>query len=127
LGDLALASLPPLLRQVIDGRVARLGGEAQRLLAAAAVIGQEVPLALWAAVGQAGEDAFLEAVAAAVEARLLAAAGDDAGVRFAHALVREALYEGLPPGRRRAWHRRVAEALQSAPDPDPDAVAYHLR
>ena len=37
--------VPALLRQVIDGRVARLGEDAQRLLAVAAVIGQEVPLA----------------------------------------------------------------------------------
>ena len=52
----ARCRVPALLRQVIDGRLARLGEEAQRLLAVAAVIGQEVPLALWAAVAEADED-----------------------------------------------------------------------
>ena len=45
---------PPLLRQVIEARLARLGEESQRLLAVAAVIGQEVPLAVWAAVARGG-------------------------------------------------------------------------
>ena len=50
-----------------------------------------------------------------------------AGVRFAHALIREALYEGVLAPRRRAWHRRAGEALLATPHPDPDAVAYHFR
>ena len=48
-------------------------------------------------------------------------------MRFAHALVREALYEGVIGLRRRALHRRVAEALLGSPAPDPDEVAYHFR
>ncbi len=127
LGDLARVPVPPLLRQIIEGRLARLGEEARRLLGVAAVIGQTVPLALWAAVGGVGEDALLAVLEPAVEARLLEAEADGAGVRFAHALIREALYEGLLPPRRRAWHRRVGEALAGLPDPDPDAVHYHLQ
>ena len=49
--------MPALLRQVIDGRLARLGEDARRLLALAAVIGQEVPLPLWRAVADSTEDA----------------------------------------------------------------------
>ena len=51
LGDLAGAGVPPLLRQVIDARVARLGDDAARLLAVAAVLGQAAPLL---AVGSRG-------------------------------------------------------------------------
>jgi hypothetical protein len=47
-------------------------------------------------------------------------------VRFAHALIREALYLGTSPPRRRQWHRRTGEALLHA-TPDPDVVAYHFR
>ncbi len=54
LSDLRGVQMPPLLRQLIDGRVARLGEEAEQLLALAAVIGQEIPLDLWAIV--AGTD-----------------------------------------------------------------------
>lgn len=49
------------------------------------------------------------------------------GARFAHALIRGALYEGTLPLRRRAWHRRAGAALAATRQPDPDTVAYHFR
>jgi DNA-binding CsgD family transcriptional regulator/tetratricopeptide (TPR) repeat protein len=127
LGALADIRVPVLLRQVIDARLERLGAEAGALLAVAAVIGQVVPLALWAAVGETTVDALLPLVERAVEARVIDAASDGLTVRIAHALIREALYEGVLPPRRRVWHRQIGEALlaQSAA-PDPDAVAYHF-
>src|SRR5262249_4709104 len=51
LGNLEGVAVPVLLRQIVAGRVSRLGTEAARLLGIAAVIGPEVPLGLWAAVG----------------------------------------------------------------------------
>ena len=51
-GDLAVAPVPALLRQVIAGRVAKLAPEAQRLLAIAAVVGPEVSLAVWGGGGR---------------------------------------------------------------------------
>ena len=48
LGGLAGAHIPPLLRQVIDGRLDRLDARVQHLLAVAAMIGQEVDPSLWA-------------------------------------------------------------------------------
>ena len=125
LGDLAAVSVPPLLRQVIDARVDRLGDASRDLLAAAAVIGQVVPLELWRAVADADEATILATIERAVGARLLEPTAE--GARFAHALVREALYEEILPLRRRAWHRRAAEALATTPGADPDAVAYHFR
>ena len=125
LGDLARVPVPALLRQVIAGRLARLGDEDRRLLAVAAVIGQEVPFDVWATVGEAGEGALLDTAERAIAARVLEAT--QAGVRFAHALIRESLYEGVLAPRRRAWHRRAGEALLATPHPDPDAVASHLR
>ncbi len=127
LGDLAGAGLPPLLGQVIDARVDRLGEAARGLLAVAAVVGHAVPLALWATVAGIDEAALLETVERATGARLLVDTPDGAAVRFAHALVREALYAGLPGTRRRRVHGAVAAALLARPAPDPDAVADHLR
>ncbi|MGN6812164.1 MAG: LuxR C-terminal-related transcriptional regulator, partial [Thermomicrobiales bacterium] len=46
---------------------------------------------------------------------------------FAHALVREALYDGILVSRRRRIHLRVAESLLDTTSPDPDMVAYHLQ
>ena len=127
LGDLAGARVPPLLRQVIEARIDRLGPEARGRLLAAAIVGQEVPLDLWAVAAAEDEADLLPTLEGALEARLLAETDD--GIRFAHALVREALYEGVLGPRRRALHRRVAEALlgRAPPGPDADAVAHHLQ
>jgi len=127
LGPIAATGVPPLLRQVIDARVDRLGEAARELLTVAAVVAQAVPLALWQAVAGADEDALLATVERAVGAGLLTEMPGRDSARFAHALVREALYDGLPTARRRALHRRVADTLSAAPEPDPDAVADHLR
>jgi len=127
LGDLAQAAVPALLRQVIEGRLARFDDAGQRLLAVAAVIGQDVPLAVWAAVGEADEEGLLDLTEQAEEAKLLIGTPDGTGVRFAHALIREALYEGIPSVRRRRLHRRAGEALAEAGNPDPDAVAMQFQ
>ena len=127
LGELDRVVVPPFLRQVIEGRVARLGEATRQPLAMAAVIGQEVPLALWAEVADLDEEALLTIVERAVDAHLLEADPDGRRVRFVHALTREALYEGILPPRRRLWHRRVGEALAAGTRPDPDAVAYHFQ
>lgn len=127
LGALTAIVLPSLLRQVIDGRLTRLGEETQALLGVAAVIGQEAPLALWAAVAGGDEDALLEPIERAGEARVLAETTDVGSVRFGHALIRETLYEAIPAIRRRQIHRQVGASLAASPHPDPDAVAYHFQ
>src|SRR5215213_8623910 len=127
LGEINRVVVPAFLRQVIDGRVERLGEDLRQPLAMAAVIGQDVPLTLWAQVAGIDDQELLDIVELAVEAHLLAAERDGARVRFVHALTREALYEGVLPPRRRLWHRQVAEALMAGASPDVDAVAYHLQ
>ena len=71
--------VPPLLRQVIDGRVVRLGEATRRPLALAAVIGQEVPLDALGAVAELDEEELLDVVERAVEAHLLEARGTAPG------------------------------------------------
>ncbi len=127
LRDVGATAVPALLRQVIDGRLGRLGDENRRLLSVAAVIGHDVPLDVWAAVGEADEDALLDLTERAEEANLLLGTADGTGVRFAHALIREALYEGIPSMRRRRLHLRAGEALAKTRNPDPDAVAMHFQ
>lgn len=127
LGDFTGIGLPIQLREVIDARVLRLDEEAQELLSIAAVIGQAVPLALWAAVTQRDEEELLTVGEKAIAARLMKDVPDGSGLEFTHALVREALYEGMLSLRRRRIHRQIAEALMAERHPDPDAVAYHLQ
>lgn len=127
LGTLDRVVVPPLLRQVIDGRVARLGADTRTPLAVAAVIGYDVSLVLWAGIAELNEGDLFDIVERAVEAHLLEADSDGTRVRFVHALTREALYDGILPPRRRIWHRMVAEALMASPQPNPDTVAFHLQ
>jgi DNA-binding CsgD family transcriptional regulator/tetratricopeptide (TPR) repeat protein len=127
LGTFEQVRIPTLLRQVIDGRIERLGPEAATLLAVAAVIGQVVPIALWTAVGETTDEAILALVERTVEANIMDSHPDGLAVSFTHALIREALYESVLPPRRRVQHRRVGEALiAEETTPDPDAVAYHF-
>jgi DNA-binding CsgD family transcriptional regulator len=126
-GALEHLGVPMLLQQVIDERLAGLGAEARDLLAVAAIIGQVAPLELWSAVGETTVEALLPLVERAIEARVIDATTDGLSIRFAHALIREVLYEGVLPPRRRVWHRRIGEALMAqGTTPDPDAVAWHF-
>jgi predicted ATPase len=104
------APVPLLLHQFIDARLTRLGDEADALLAYAAVIGQEVPLAVWRAVTGVEEETLADVAEGAQVAHLVAAWPDRQGIRFTHALVREVLYESVPPcdvgGCTSGWPRR---------------------
>ena len=119
--------VPNLLRQVIEGRLERLGGETRELLAVAAVIGQEVPFNLWHSVGDVSDERLAEAIGRALEARLIEETPGGGRLRFVHALVRETLYRELALPFRQGWHRRVGEALEQTAGPDPEEVANHFR
>jgi DNA-binding CsgD family transcriptional regulator len=127
LGDLRRVQVPPLVRQVIEGRLARLDDAIVRPLSLAAIIGQEVSFALWEKVTGESEEQLISIVESAITAGLVEATDDGLGFRFGHALVREAIYEGINPLRRRGHHQLVAEALLDADSPDPNIVGYHLR
>ncbi len=126
LGELAPLVVPTLVRQVIDLRIERLGPDLREPLAVAAVIGQDVQIALWQNVSGLPLEDLISIVDLAVDWHLVVADADGTRIRFVHALTREALYEGILPPRRRVLHREVAEALISLSNPDPDPVAFHL-
>ncbi|CAN5644816.1 hypothetical protein BH23CHL2_BH23CHL2_03510 [soil metagenome] len=125
--DLEHLPVPPLVRQVIDSRLNRLGDDARRPLEVASVIGQDVPFALWSAVDGLQDGDLVSVAERALDAHLLVGSGDGETLRFPHALIREALYEGLLPPRRRMLHGRVAEALMASPGVAPDTIAHHLQ
>ena len=127
LDDLDRVRVPPLVRQVIDDRVARLGERGREPLTIASVIGHDVPLDLLASIAGTGEDSLFEAIDRAIEWHLCTESMNGARIHFVHALTREALYTSIPPLRRRTLHRQVAEALEARPDGDPDAIAWHYQ
>jgi predicted ATPase/DNA-binding CsgD family transcriptional regulator len=119
--------VPSLLRQVIEGRLERLGEETRGFLAVAAVIGQEVPFGLWHSVSGTSDDRLAEAIGRALEAHLIEEVSGSERLRFVHALVRETLYRELALPFRQRWHRRVGEALEQTARPHPEEVANHFR
>ncbi len=127
LGDLEHLRVPPLLRQVIERRLSRLGQTTRELLQVAAIIGQDVPLDLWQQVSEASDDTLALAVEQGLQAHLIEEMPSRSSYRFHHALLREALYDEVIAVRRRAWHRTVAETLVARPKAVPDAVAYHFQ
>jgi DNA-binding NarL/FixJ family response regulator len=126
LTDLSQVQVPPLVRHVVAERATQLGDAERRLAQLAAVIGTTVALDLWQETAGVSEDELIATVETALAAGLLVETADRHGLRFRHALIREALYEEVVLPRRRAWHRRIAEILAARPQPDPDAVAHHF-
>ena len=105
--------VPESVRHAVGVRLARLGDDANELLGAAAVLGLELdPRALegTAALEPAAAEAALDEV---LRARLLRPAAAAGRFEFAHALVREAVYDELNVLRRARLHRRAADALRA--------------
>ena len=104
--------------ELVAARVGSLGEPVRRLLEAAAVLGQEFDTSLLARVSGRSLDETLDALDDATAARLLMPAVSRVGrVAFAHAIVREALAQTLPPARRTRLHAEALAALL----PDADA------
>jgi DNA-binding CsgD family transcriptional regulator len=113
---------PREVAQHVAIRLARLPEPAQALARAAAVFGSEASLRHAAAVAELEPSASHPAADALFEAGLLS---DVIPLRFAHPLVRAAVYAAIPQGARATAHRRAA-ALLALEDVPVEQVAAHL-
>ena len=123
---LDFAELPDSIREVVAARVERVGSSVARVLAAAAVIGVEFELPVLALVLGEDEELILDRLEAAEEGGLLDPVGNDR-FGFAHALIANALVQGVNDVRRATLHRRVAEAYEQLglAESQPGEVAVH--
>ena len=104
--------VPAGVREVIERRMVRLPQRCIELLTLAAVVGEEFPLDVVASAASTNVADVVEELDVAVSQ----GAAREAGVgryRFAHALFREALYEGLGAIARARLHLQVANALEA--------------
>jgi DNA-binding SARP family transcriptional activator len=119
--------LPDRIRKVVLGRLERLTEGAQRLVAAAAVIGREFEFTLLRRVGGLGERQTAEGVEELVRRGLLRAAGEL--LEFTHDSIRHVASERLLEPTRRGLHHATAEALEAAhadrPEIVHDRLAHH--
>jgi tetratricopeptide (TPR) repeat protein len=125
----AAAAIPEGVRDVVRRRVARLGQETAAVLGAASVIGTEFGIDLLGGMTKVPLEALLSTLDEAIRARLVAEVLDAVGrYRFAHALVREVLYEDLGVVRRASLHWVAGELLDTrdAGDEHLPEIANHL-
>ena len=101
-------------------RLARLGPAAIALAQAVAILERDARLVTAAALAELDEPAARAAADALIAARVLDAAHP---LRFAHPVLRAAVYADVGLARRAAGHRRAAELLDASA---PDRAALHL-
>ena len=128
----AMSSLPESVREVVEHRIDRLGGQAREALRIAAVIGRSFDVELLAQLVEMSEARLLDELEAAVDASLLRESADRVGrFTFEHALINHTLYQGLGGTRRARLHHLVAEAIEQLHGPDSDEhlveLALHWR
>ncbi len=122
---------PDTVREVVTQRVARLGEETTAVLELAAVIGPEFDLAVLVSGTGRDEAALLGSIDLALRSGMVADVPERPLVfRFAHELVRRALYDRLPAPRRAELHLCAGEALEAG-SPQPSArtladLAHHF-
>jgi DNA-binding SARP family transcriptional activator len=111
------------LGKYIIARLSSASAEARSLAAAAATLNREGPLQLLARVTELSPIAAAGAAAELVELGILAESGS---IRFAHDLMREAVFLGILPAERSFWHARIADTLATTSEvPPAGEVAFH--
>ena len=128
---LSALGIPQSVRDVIERRLRRLSRDCIHLLTVASVLGREFALDAIEEVSELSSEQLYEVLDEALNARALSSVPGERGrLRFAHALIRETLYENLTTLRRVQLHRRIAEMLEAlyAADPTPHLaeLAYHF-
>jgi tetratricopeptide (TPR) repeat protein len=104
--------LPADLAAMVRERIARLGKNAETLLAAAAVVGERFGFEVARSASGLPQEEALEALERSLSGRVVEES--EGGYRFRHALVREALYRELTRPRGLQLHRAVAESIEAA-------------
>lgn len=131
--DEAALEIPDSIRPVIERQVSRLSPTQRQVLEAASVIGDRFNLAGVAAAADLDEDAAETVLSEPGSRRFIRSAAsaptDDRRTpkfEFIHALLRHALYGGIPRGRRAALHHRIATLEEAARGASADEIAAEL-
>ncbi|MFI9464006.1 ATP-binding protein [Streptomyces xiamenensis] len=121
----ALGSVPPGVRDALHRRLRLLPAPVGALLTDAAVLGREFAVPLLAATAGMAVAEAEELLRQAFSARLVTTGEEPGRYAFAHDLVREVLYEALPPERSRERHAAAVRALEGAGRASAAELARH--
>jgi DNA-binding SARP family transcriptional activator/tetratricopeptide (TPR) repeat protein len=124
--ELQRFELPEGVKRMLARRLERLDPRTIELLGMGSVAGRDFDLELLEQLVDLTEGEFLSALEDALAAGVLLESMSVPGrYSFSHALIREALYEGMSAPRRARQHRRVAEALEASGHASLSALALH--
>jgi class 3 adenylate cyclase/tetratricopeptide (TPR) repeat protein len=110
-GSVSELQIPQGVREVVGRRLDRLSEETNESLRVAAVIGRDFEEQLVVRVAELSQEGLMTAAREAIAERLVTGLGDER-YSFAHALVRDTLYQELSPAKRSALHERVGLAIE---------------
>jgi class 3 adenylate cyclase/predicted ATPase len=123
--------IPATLQDLVTARLDRMEGE-REVAQLAATLGREFSYELLAAVGTVDEPTLQAELAKLVQAEILYPKGRPPRCTyiFKHALLEDALYNALVKGKRRQFHRRIAEVLEArfsqTVGTRPELLAHHF-
>jgi tetratricopeptide (TPR) repeat protein len=121
--EVAQVTLPPTLRLTILRRLSFLPDHTLKALRAASILGSSFTVTDLSATTALPALELSQALAGGITGRVLEDDGDR--LRFRHDLIRDALYEDLPPTVRRGLHREAGQRLARTGAPSLQ-VAEHL-
>ncbi len=128
-GTAAELHIPQGVREVVGRRLDRLSDETNEGLRVAAVIGRDFESEVVNRVAELSEEQLASAAREAIAERLVTDLGDNR-LSFAHALVRDTLYDELSPAKRSALHERTGLAIEEICGDDVDQrlgeLAHHF-
>ncbi|TMF73649.1 MAG: hypothetical protein E6I18_15445 [Chloroflexi bacterium] len=123
--ETATWGIPEGVREVIAKRVRALSGDANLLLQAASVLGDDCESEPLSTVAELDGSRFLESLEEIMGAGMVHAEGHR--YRFSHPLVQRTIYDGLSLARREILHQRAAKTLETSGSPHLSALAVHSR
>jgi DNA-binding winged helix-turn-helix (wHTH) protein/tetratricopeptide (TPR) repeat protein len=118
-------SLPETIVTAARAKVARLPERVRTLVEQAAVIGDEFHVSTLCRLTGENESDVEQVLSEAVRGGVLSIQGLTAGedCRFQHSILRHAVYDAIPPRRRRELHARAARALEAVYGADSERIA----
>ncbi len=124
-GDL---SLPETILTAARAKIDRLPERVRGVLEHAAIIGDEFRVATLCGITGASAQDVEEVLSEGVRGGVLSIQGLTPGedCRFQHSILRQVVYDAIPPRRRRELHARAAAALESVYGPESERVAEAL-
>jgi class 3 adenylate cyclase/tetratricopeptide (TPR) repeat protein len=109
----ALTRIPESVKDLLLRRLRRLDDDAKRILTYAAVSGREFDLDVLEPAAGVPADRLAESLETAIAGRIVEESTSSIGhYSFAHALIRETIYERLSLTRRAQLHRQIGEAIE---------------